>query len=129
MSDEQEECYEHGYDLLDHVRRQKICEDIMTERLRQEQLKADGKFERTAFDDAVAGAHERAHVILAEECGEVARAICELWAAKCDRLAKTPPPYSREYGCLERLREELVQVAAVAHAWIEGIDKLLAKTE
>lgn len=128
MSDDQEKCYERGYDLLDQARREKICDDIIAERLRQEQLKADGKFERTAFDDALAGAHERAHVVLAEECGEVARAICELWIEL--RSKKDAPLLSEGVRrILKHLRTELVQVAAVSLAWIEGIDKVLAKTE
>ncbi len=46
--------------------------------------------------------------ILGEECGEV-----------CKALLDTP-----EYGNHRRIREELIQVAAVAVAWIEYIDRV-----
>lgn len=42
--------------------------------------------------------------VLTEEVGEVARALCD-------------------DGGLERLREELIQVAAMASAWIAAIDR------
>jgi NTP pyrophosphatase (non-canonical NTP hydrolase) len=46
-------------------------------------------------------------VVLAEEFGEVARELCEGWGAIVS---------------LERLRAEIVQVAAVAVSWIEALD-------
>lgn len=72
--------------------------DISVERLRQERLKAAGKFDATCADDIPNGAR---FLILGEEVGEVARAVME-----------SP----------SRLRDELIQTAAVCFAWIERID-------
>lgn len=72
--------------------------DIIEERVRQENLKAAGRFTYTCADSTPTLADKLA--ILAEEFGEVARAVCE--------------------GDKENLRTELVQVAAVCLAWLEG---------
>lgn len=48
--------------------------------------------------------------ILTEEVGEVARELCE--AAQHDRAVDT-----------DKLRTELVQVAAIAVAWVEALSK------
>lgn len=72
--------------------------DVLEERRRQIELRKQGKFVATCADDI--SDLERLP-ILAEEFGEVARAMCER-----DRTA---------------LRTELVQLAAAAVAWIEGI--------
>lgn len=77
-----------------------VLMEIRKERLRQEDLKAAGKFRFTCADKELTN-HERL-AILAEEFGEVARAICE--------------------GDLANMREELVQVAAVALSWVQGLD-------
>lgn len=76
-----------------------VC--VRVERARQEQLKAEGKFAATCADDIPAGAKL---AVLVEEVGEVARAICE----------RDP----------EAMREELVQVAAVAVAWVEALSRV-----
>jgi hypothetical protein len=47
--------------------------------------------------------------VLAEEFGEVAKEVCNLMAGADPRVKAL-------------LREELVQVAAVCVAWIEGLD-------
>lgn len=75
-----------------------ILEEVRLERLRQDRLKAEGKFSWNCADDV--SDLERLPV-LTEETGEVARAIC-------DKNQKN-------------LREELIQVAAVAIAWVEGL--------
>ena len=75
-----------------------VLMEIRKERLRQEDLKAAGKFKNTCADP---GATNRLE-ILGEEFGEVCRALCE------DDQAN--------------LREELIQVAAVALAWVQGLD-------
>lgn len=79
---------------------EKILQEIREERERQERLKAAGKFAYTAADKELTN-HERL-AILAEEFGEVARAICD--------------------GDRSNMREELIQVAAVALAWVQGLD-------
>lgn len=82
----------------------KAQEAVWTERMRQE--------DKFGYDGTCANpnmAPLRALAILTEENGEVARELCD--AFNEDRVI--------DYG---RLRTELVQVAAVAVAWIEGID-------
>jgi hypothetical protein len=73
---------------------------VTAERLRQVQLKTEGRFEHTCADPEATDGYRL--TVLVEEVGEVARAVLE----------------SDGRG----LREELVQVAAVAVAWIEGLD-------
>ncbi|NBW23500.1 MAG: hypothetical protein EBR82_87720 [Caulobacteraceae bacterium] len=75
--------------------------DVAAERLRQEGLKASGKFPATCADDIPAASK---FAILVEEVGEVARAIND--------------------GDPEHMREELVQVAAVAVAWVEALSRV-----
>lgn len=77
----------------------RIFLDIMEERRRQDFLKSQGRFPHTCAD-AMPTSIKLA--VLAEEFGEVARAVCE-----------------RDYV---NLREELVQVAAVCVSWLEGLD-------
>ncbi|MGN6484740.1 MAG: MazG-like family protein [Thermomicrobiales bacterium] len=72
-----------------------VLEDVAFERMRQ-----DERWGEQNHEDFVWGA------ILGEEVGEVSRAMLE------DR-----------FGAGGNLRDELVQVAAVAIAWIECIDR------
>ena len=76
--------------------------DVAAERLRQEGLKASGRFDATCADNTLSAGQKLA--ILVEEVGEVARAICD----------RDP----------EHMREELVQVAAVAVAWVEALTRV-----
>jgi NTP pyrophosphatase (non-canonical NTP hydrolase) len=76
-----------------------ILLDVVEERRRQDFLKSQGKFAHTCADAMPASIKL---AVLAEEFGEVARAVCE-----------------RDYA---NLREELVQVAAICVAWLEAID-------
>ena len=66
---------------------------VSSERIRQDKIHGDGSMARCAQDLKLA--------IITEELGEVARAIIECDAAN--------------------LREELVQVAACAVAWLESM--------
>lgn len=75
---------------------------VSLERDRQEQLKHAGRFAHTCSDVELDELERFA--ILVEEIGEVARALND------------------DQG-RARLRAELVQVAAVAVAWIEGLDR------
>lgn len=79
----------------------RVLGDVVAERLRQEALAKAGRFPSTAANPALDPAY--AFAILSEEVGEVARAIVEAES-------------------MAALRTELVQVAAVAVAMIEGID-------
>lgn len=74
-------------------------DDVGVERRRQEQLRVDGRFVQTCADPAMDPL--LALAVLAEEFGEVARAVVE--------------------QDLEQAETELIQVAAVAVAWVEGL--------
>ncbi len=80
--------------------------DVLTERLRQEHLKAAGKFKTCCSDVDTRPSDNLA--ILSEEFGEVAREVCE---------------YLHNGVMSPNLEKELVQVAAVACAWWEGLQK------
>lgn len=79
------------------MKRLDLLDLILRERYRQNTLKAEGKFPYTCADHEITDS-ERA-VILTEEIGEVCRAVHD----------ENP----------ENLKEELVQVAAIALAWLE----------
>jgi hypothetical protein len=81
---------------------------VAGERLRQEQLKKEGRFDFTCADPDLSDF--AANAILLEEVGEVAREVLALAGLV------------RETGSRDKLRGELVQVAAVAVAWIEKLD-------
>jgi NTP pyrophosphatase (non-canonical NTP hydrolase) len=83
---------------------------IVAERARQEVLKAEGRFEFTCADAGLTNAETLA--CLTEELGEVAQ---EVLTQEGRRLARDT------VGTPEALRKELVQVAAVALAWIEAL--------
>jgi hypothetical protein len=81
----------------------KLFTDLQNELDRQRKLKAAGKFEYTAEDFMQVGHSTDMLAVLTEEVGEVARAIND------------------NAPCVE-LREELLQVAAVAISAIIGLD-------
>ena len=82
---------------------------VARERSRQEELVALGKFKETcASPDMV---DRDRYLVLAEEFAEVTTLVS---GAAFD--AEPPEEYDR------KLRAELVQVAAVAVAWVEAID-------
>ena len=92
----------------DPVSRAKILTEVDGERTRQELLKVQGKFHATCATPYGLTEIERL-AILAEEFGEVAKEVSDSLnnGGKFD---------------LKALREELIQVAAVCVAWVEGID-------
>ena len=81
-----------------------IYEEIDTERLRQERLKSEGRFD---FTCANIPSHALALSVLVEEVGEAARALMG------------QEGFVRDGG---DLRKELIQIAAVTVAWIEKVD-------
>lgn len=83
-----------------------VFSDIAKERARQEKLKAAGKFKWTCADNVQMALKL---TVLAEEFGEVAKEVCEGYQDKAS---------------INRLRTELVQVAAVCVAWVESLDNL-----
>lgn len=84
---------------------------VKAERIRQDHLKAEGRFEFTCADDGLTNAEKLA--CLAEELGEVAQ---EVLTQEGRRLARDT------VGTKDALRKEIVQVAAVAVAWIEALE-------
>lgn len=87
-----------GADFVSWESRGRVLANVDSERIRQEELKASGRFAYTCADAECTDG--QALAILVEEVGEVARAMCE--------------------G--KGLRDELIQVAAVAVAWVERLD-------
>lgn len=78
---------------------------VHAERERQEELQRTGAF---AFTCAASDIYDNSKLaVLVEEVGEVARVLCE--AVNNDELDEV------------KLREELVQVAAVAVSWVESL--------
>lgn len=90
------------------VREDVVLDDVRAERRSQEFHREQGKFKYTCADLGIDDLERLA--VLTEEVGEVARAVLEHMELVND-LGDTD------------LRKELVQVAAVAVAWIEALDK------
>ena len=88
-----------------------IYEEILDERGRQERLRAEGKFTHTAASPDLPDGYRL--TALVEEVGEAAEAVLE-------RNGFIGKPKGTD------LRKELVQVAAVAVAWIEALDRGVA---
>lgn len=100
----------------------RILSDVLRERLQVEQHVREGKHAFSCADPAVPYADKLA--VLTEEVGEVAREVNEhtLTTIKYARAPQTMMPPHRERHYCKRLREELIQVAQVAVAWIEALD-------
>jgi len=95
-----------------------IFHDIANERQTQELLKASGKFEFTCADPELGDM--AACAVLGEEVGETCRAVMAVYG-----LNKEGREGSQD-DRLGKLRGELIQVAAVAVAWLEAVDKRIA---
>jgi NTP pyrophosphatase (non-canonical NTP hydrolase) len=88
---------------------------IANERRDQDRRKAEGCFEFTCADSALTNAEKL--TILVEEVGEVAR---EVLTQDGRRLARDTE------GTVRALHKEVIQVAAVATAWVEALSYELA---
>ena len=86
-----------------------IYSDIRNERQKQEGYKAAGRFAHTCADPELSDMDCLA--ILIEEVGEAATAILHK-----QKIGSVTDPE-------QDLRKELIQVAAVAVAWIERLDR------
>lgn len=100
----------------------RVLELITKERAHQDALVKKGKFAwNCAFDGPP---YSEKLAVLMEEVGEVAREVVEHIIATgkyaADPVLKAMPPH-REDHFRERLREELVQVAACCVAWVEHL--------
>lgn len=95
-------------------RQARALADVAKERDRQEEKgarkRAEGIDWRSCADPEMAGGDFTRYAVLAEEVGEVARALLE----------------GTFEGVEHDLRAELVQVAAVSVAWIEYLDEKAA---
>lgn len=99
-----------------HTSKTKALEDVFRERCWQDELKAAGKFPWTCADrynpDTAAPIRDAEKLaVLAEEFGEVADIVCKLMANREEAKGVSQA----------MLKEELIQVAAVAVAWAESI--------
>jgi len=107
-----------------------VLADVLVERERQESIglrkRAIGIDWRSCADPAMAGGDGTRYMVLGEEVGEVANAVLEAgYTASAIAGPATTTAYQVvESGATgdEHLRDELVQVAAVAVAWVEAID-------
>lgn len=100
-------------ELVKPTSKDKILAEILAERLRQDELKAKGKFPNTCADDI---SNDRRNTILCEEYLEVVRAANEL-----EDFVGTSEETQKKLK--EALRSEVIQVAAVCMAWAEGLDR------
>lgn len=105
--------YLQGYDDTNG----EVLTAIRRERQRQEQLKASGRFALTCADAGMTD--EQCLAVLVEEVGEVSHEIKKIIGVDLGRFNR------EQYR--NRLREELVQVAAVAVGWIERLEAQGAK--
>jgi hypothetical protein len=85
-----------------------VLDEIARERLRQDTLKAEGKFRHTLNDHGMDDGDKLA--CLAEELGEVGKAMLY------NRLMVSDGGGD--------LRTELIQLAALCTAWAEGIKRI-----
>jgi hypothetical protein len=83
--------------------------DVYAERRRQDRLRDEGRFAATLADKDALLLGEKLAVIT-EEIGECARCVLSMCGLVQEELE------------VEDLRKELVQVAALACAWIESLD-------
>lgn len=87
-----------------------VLREIMEERIRQDGLKAEGRFKYTCADIEMTNLQRL--TVLLEEVGEAARAALEMHNLSND-----------VHGLRHGLRKEMIQVAAVAVAFVEGLDE------
>ena len=92
-----------------YERTEAVLELVRDERRRQDGLKSSGRFTYTCADREMMPAEKLA--VLAEELGEVAREVLSQDGLVSDGT-----------GTNAAIREELVQVAAIAVAWIEALE-------
>lgn len=85
-----------------------ILNEVFDERVRQERLRHEGKFAYTCASPEMT--HAERFAVLGEEVGEAGHEVNE----------GVGPGRSID---LKKLRKELIEVAAVAVAWVEAIDK------
>lgn len=97
-----------------------VVEAIYKERQRQEELRRSGKFLWTCAAPEISYAKKLS--VLAEEFGELSREVVEhgITEDKYRQEALVMPDH-REQHFRKAMREELIQIAAVAAAWAESL--------
>ncbi len=100
---------------INPLKLQQVFARVLLERQRQQTLKAEGKFRYTCADWELG--HAECALILVEEVGEVCRAVLNVKSLGID-----PYSPSTEAAKLCQLQDELIQVAAVACAWLESFE-------
>jgi hypothetical protein len=115
-----------------------VLQDVYRERTRQEDLKAKGKFLWTCSDNKVRVdanglmtrivTNPEKLAVLAEEFGEVSREVTEQIIAVDKARVENDSDVDRRLGEALRLRnkklkEELIQLAAVAVTWAESLSQ------
>jgi hypothetical protein len=104
-----------------------IATDIQAECDRQEELKRKGKFLWTCAD--IHPILDKKLSVLSEEFGEVSKEVVDYGITSDKYIAdKLQFPPHRKLYFLKRIREELIQVAAVCVAWCEAIDKEISES-
>jgi hypothetical protein len=113
-----------------------VLQDVYRERTRQEDLKAKGKFLWSCSDNKVRVdanglttrivTNPEKLAVLAEEFGEVSREVTEQIIALDKARVENDGDVDRRLGEIlrvrnKKLKEELIQVAAVAVAWAESL--------
>jgi len=100
--------------------------EVSEERMRQETLKEQGKFLFSCADKGLSEAEKLA--VLSEETGELANEVTELIIEMSKLMKFRMTPEARAAGIENvvkdykgRARKELIQVAAVAVAWVEAL--------
>lgn len=101
----------------------RVLDEVASERIRQEKLKAEGRFlwscaDNEALRDKMLRAitEPEKFAVLGEEFGEVAREVVE------EIIAADRGHALRAFECRCRLRKELLEVAACCVAWVESLD-------
>jgi hypothetical protein len=89
-------------------KRLNVFRAINAERLRQEQLRMEGRFKSTCAGHSLTDPEKA--IILGEECGEVCGAIVQDERLANDRTQSD-------------VRKEILHVAAVAVAWLESFER------
>lgn len=105
-----------------------VLSEVNSERLRQEELKRKGKFLFSCADSGLTDPEKLS--ILTEEFGEVAKEVTEqvigvgkIKASRGAATVKSEMIQEQLRNSQKRIREELIQVAAVAIAWVESLSK------
>ena len=103
-----------------------VVEEVYKERARQERLREAGKFLWTCADPKIDDARKLA--VLAEEFGEAAREVTDAMIASDKSRTREDRAWDEAEAAKiavhrAKLREELIQVAAVAVAWAESLPR------